>query len=217
MKTPGNPHGNYSLASERIVSAVGDLIGAPVRPTALIEVPSGFESYFQGDGRGLRECVAHGSLLLEGDVIESNALDHLKRDDNLRRQPALIALWKWCLGEDAQWLYSAEEDYSIWSFDHGCWFDSQEAPWDSDFLAESTNSQPLEELGVVKGMDSAHFHEMASRLESVTHRQLLEAVATVPESWDVKVQDLETVAWFLYVRRRPVADVLRLAAARVAS
>lgn len=208
IKTVGNPHGDHSLAAEQIVSAVGRLIGAPVRPTALIQIGDGLEDWKHGDGRLLRAGIGHGSLLLEGDPMESDILEHLNEDDNRRRQPAIIALWEWCLGQDAQWLYAHSDENSIWSFDHDCWFDGHERPWTAAHLTTVVNSRS-ELLAPPTGMDPDRFSEVADVIEAVQPNQLLEAVAAVPEAWPIETPELETVAWFLYARRRTVADSLR--------
>ncbi|MBB6567004.1 hypothetical protein HPO96_31200 [Kribbella sandramycini] len=208
IKPLGNPQGDQILVTEQLVSAAGRLIGAPVRPTALIEIPEELSGWKYGEVHRLSAGIAHGSLNLEfADVIDE--LLYTSDDDNARRQPALAALWDWCLGEDEQWLYDLRDDHSIWTFDHGLWLGGGFG-WSGDQLAHDVAAnwwwtEP------VTGMDKAAFGDVADRIEAVTAEQLIEVVAGVPVAWDVPPFELETVAWFLYRRRTPVANRLRAA------
>lgn len=73
-----------------------------------------------------------GSLNLEGAVLETDpaAVHHVLDDSNHNEIPNLIALWALCnVQEDLQFLYDTNNDYEIWSIDHGFWFDSLPFPW----------------------------------------------------------------------------------------
>lgn len=212
IKVPGNPQGDRILVSEQIVSAVGALIGAPVRPTALIEIGPEHAGWQYGEYQRLRPCVAHGSLLLE-DAEVSDELLYARADDNARRQPALAALWDWCLGEDEQWLYEPGADYQVWSFDHGWWIGGA-GDWTAvDLQQVADRDWTWNETS--RHLDGAAFLEVADRLEAVTPNELIEAVCRVPAVWGVSDADLEAVAWMLHRRRGPVASRLRAMSAQV--
>ncbi|GAA1592189.1 hypothetical protein GCM10009804_55630 [Kribbella hippodromi] len=206
IKPLGNPQGDQILVTEQLVAAAGRLIDAPVRPTALVTVPHELAGWKYGETQRLASGVAHGSLNLpSADVVDE--LLYTFHDDNQRRQPALAALWDWCLGEDEQWLYDLDDDRSIWSFDHGLWLGGGFG-WSGDQLERDVGVDWSWDESVI-GMDKAAFHEVADRLHAVTVQQLLEAVACVPTAWQVPQFELETVAWLLYRRRTQVAVRLR--------
>src|SRR5690606_25854479 len=49
IKAPNNPQGSRSLIPERVVTHIGMVIGAPVRPIALVDIPDGMKvSYRPG-------------------------------------------------------------------------------------------------------------------------------------------------------------------------
>jgi hypothetical protein len=210
IKVIGNPQGDQVLVTEQLVSAAGRLIEAPVRQTAVVQIPEELAGWRYGEFQTLRAGVAHGSLHLESaDVIDE--LLYTARDDNARRQPALAALWDWCLGEDEQWLYDVSEDRSIWTFDHGLWLGGGFG-WSGDQLEVDVDTAwPWN--GSPEGMDPRAFMSVADRLEAVTQEDLLAVVGCVPLAWDVPQFDLETVAWMLYRRREDVAARLRAIAA----
>jgi hypothetical protein len=137
VKVLGNPQGNQGLVTEQIVSAAGRKIEAPVRPTALIDISNDFADWSYSPGRNLPPGVAHGSLLLDN-AEDGDVLSYLFDDDNRRRQPAMLALWDWCLGGDEQWLYELSSDKSVWSFDHGFWL-TGETGWTKEILTRNVD------------------------------------------------------------------------------
>lgn len=210
LKALGNPQGDQILATERIVSGAGALIGAPVRPVALVEIPDELAGWRYGEVHRLSPGIAHGSLLLErAEVIDE--LAYRTADDNARRQVLLLALWDWCMGEDQQWLFDTASDLSVWSFDHGFWIGGGEGDWTVDSL-ERTVDFNWQWQESPFGLDATVFHEAANALEALVPDALLRVVGGVPPEWGVSDPELETVAWFLWRRRTAVADRLRVMA-----
>lgn len=207
LKVLGNPQGDQILVTERIVTAAGELIGAPVRPISLVDVPLALAGWRYGEIEKLPTGIAHGSLVLEeAEVIDELTYRH--DDDNTVRQVYLLALWDWCLGEDPQWLYDTASDRSVWTFDHGFWIGGGEAHW-SEASLRRTVDLPWAWNESPSGLSAGTFHEVARRIESVTSDDLLNVVASVPTEWKVTDHELEAVAWFLHRRRVPVANRLR--------
>lgn len=207
LKVLGNPQGDQVLVTERIVSAAGELIGAPVRPISLVEIPPALAGWRYGETEKLPAGIAHGSLVLEqAEVVDE--LIYRDDDDNRVRQVHLLALWDWCLGEDQQWLYDTASERSVWSFDHGFWISGGEAHWSGTSLRRTVDLAWAWDESP-SGLSANTFHEVARRIESVTSDDLLRVVASVPTEWKVDDRELEAVAWFLHRRRVPVANRLR--------
>jgi hypothetical protein len=211
MKVLGNPQGDQVLTNEQIVSAAGALIKAPVRPTALIEIPLEVAGWQYGETERLRPGVAHGSLHLESADLTDLML-YQQLDDNANRQPALLGLWDWCLGEDEQWLYDLADARSIWTFDHGLWIGGG-FDWDANSIARTVDTPWSWPLPVI-GMNPTAFHQVADTLEGVSVSQIVDVIRVVPLEWGIPDSDLEAVGWMLYRRREPVAMRLRQLAAR---
>ena len=211
IKALGNPQGDLVLVSERVVSAVGELIGAPVRPTALVEITEAVAANRPGNLSFLRSGTAHGSLHLEPADVSDDVL-YTTSDNNPTRLPALAGLWDWCLGEDEQWIYAPSEDHSLWSFDHGLWI-GQGFDW-SAADAAALSQQDRRWNNRLRGADPVAFTQVAERIEAVTADEILGAVASVPLTWGISDTDLEALAWVLWIRRQPVAARLRELSAR---
>lgn len=184
----------------------GNLIGAPVRPVALIDIASTFQRVQYVDGRFIPQGVAHGSEVLPAAEDGDNLEVHLAKDDNATRVPAIMALWDWCLGSDEQWLFDLESHRAAWSYDHGLWL-TGESEWTSETLRRVVD-RPWEMTLTFRG-DRQAFAAVAERLDAVTVDDCLRVAASVPASWPISKNDLESVAWLLYRRRPGVAARLR--------
>lgn len=209
VKHRDNDHGVQSLIVERVVAAVGHLLDGPMRPAVLVTIPPAVAADPLLKGYGVSSGTAHGSEHLD-DCIEKDVLANTRDDGNSVRQPKFIALWELFAGEDPQWLYSREADNQVWSFDHGFWVSGGEmGDWGGDQLERTVHVwSPWE--GDVKNMDSRTFLKLADEIMSLSVENLVAAVATVPVSWGIPDYDLESMAWWLYSRRRHVSDRMRV-------
>jgi hypothetical protein len=213
VKVLGNPQGNQILVTEAVVSGVGTLINAPVRPTALVAIPPQITGVGYGGGYRFRDGIAHGSLHLEN-AEERDTIEHQRNDGNQDRRGPLAALWDWCLGADPQWLYDMGNDYSIWSFDHGFWLGGDGGDWTTAMLTRLVDT-PWQWTEAISTVHPSSLEECALRLRSVSSVDILRVLATVPRDWGTDDRTLETLGWFLFCRRLRVADRLDATAANL--
>ncbi|WP_416417189.1 HipA family kinase [Paenarthrobacter aromaticivorans] len=208
IKHSHNDHGVQSLMVERVAAAVGLMLQAPLCPVELVHVPGSIARDPLLAGFGVMSGTAHGSESVE-DAIEKMELVHTRDDGNRFRQPRFIALWELFAGEDPQWLYSRQDDFQVWSFDHGFWVSGGEmGDWGGDELEQTVNYwSPW--MGDVRHMDPATFLDVADSVASLSVEDLLAAVATVPVSWGIPDHDLESLAWWLFSRRRHISDRMK--------
>ncbi len=206
IKVPNQSQGPRVLATEQIVSAIGRLIGAPVRDTALIEVTSDWEGWVIAPGLTLEPCIAHASLELPH-ATESDSQEYMRDDDNSRRWARWVALWDWCMGADGQWLYEHDADRSMWSFDHNLWIHDQRE-WGRD----TCNGGTLVDWrwrGDWSGIDASELMVVADLLDEVKQEDICSACYAVPAEWNVPVDDLDALVEMLFKRRAGVAARLR--------
>ncbi|TCM45556.1 hypothetical protein [Kribbella sp. VKM Ac-2568] len=209
LKWPDNPHGSLSLAHKMIVAQVGQLIGAPVRPVALIHVdPALVEDYYIGGERPVAGTFFASELL--HDVEEHTTITRVARDGNSHRFPHYLALWDLCLGTDLQLLYHLTEHHQVWSIDHGLWFDSLEADWSPDLLAERVDKHwPWPEEALPAGLDGSAFRSAADAVDGLTGTDLANIMGSVPLESGVSDQSLRALAMFIHARRPTVSQRLR--------
>lgn len=208
IKPANNPQGARSLIPERIVTRIGQKIGAPVRPIALVAIPADLRFTYL-PGYSLRPGLAHGSLNLDQTMLVDDWRGKAGRDGNRRRAAYISGLWDLCLGTDEQWLSHFDEDAAIWSFDHGFWLGGEvdlsvealrrigQAPWENDCL--DTASQDA-------------LRTVATAIENLRLEDFQEAAASVPLEWGTSETELSAVADLLHARRPGVASRLRTAA-----
>lgn len=208
IKPSNNPQGPRSLIPERIVTGIGQLIGAPVCPIALIDIPEDMAFVYQ-PGYSLRPGVAHGSLNLSPVMLVDDWRGKASRDGNRTRAAFVSGLWDLCLGTDPQWLSHFDEDSAIWSFDHGFWLGGES---DLDVAA-------LRRIGAspwsYDGLDTASrvaLQNAADAIEALTAESIQEVCHSVPIQWSTTVSELTAIGEHLLARVPGVVARLRQAA-----
>jgi hypothetical protein len=199
-----------SLAIERIVAQMGEVIGAPVCTTSLVRIPPELAGWEPRPGQRLTAGLAHASKALEhADEAGRPALSFRSQDDNQRRHVGLYALYDWCFGYDAQWLYDLDDDRRIYSHDHGLYLPPVGSGSVEQAALIAAVDVPNELPDARDGLLPAAVDEIAEELESVDRVMIADVLNSVPSSWPVSDDVLEVVGWFLERRAPAVAERLR--------
>jgi hypothetical protein len=200
-----------SLAVEQIVAGVGRLIGAPVCETSLIRIPDALAGTVLRAGFSpLQAGLAHASLAIDhADEAGRPSLIARARDDNSRRHVGVYALYDWCFGADAQWLYDLDNDRMTYSHDHGLYFPpAGTGGWTRQDLISQVD-QPNQLPDAPAGLSGEAVKQVALALDEVSRDDLVKVLSAVPASWPVPNEDLEALGWFLETRAPAVAARVR--------
>jgi hypothetical protein len=205
------PGQQASVAIEHIVAGVGRLIGAPVCTTSLIRIPLALAGWEPRPGIPITEGLAHASLALSHcDEQGRPALAARGQDDNRRRHVGAYALYDWCVGADAQWLYDLDRDRTLYSHDHGLYFPpAHQGYWTQPDMIAGVDI-PHELPDPRNDLLASAVDEVAAALDAVKRDELASILNSVPSSWPVTDEDLEALGWFL--ERRAPAVALRVRA-----
>lgn len=206
-KWPGNDHGDQSLAHEWIVAKLGQWLEAPVCEPALVAVDGQLVNGVSANGISLPAGTYFGSRYQAG--AESTTVEWVERDGNASRFARLLALWEWCLGEDAQFFYDARQDLQVWSFDHGLWFANYEPAWSVARVRDLTHAAWEWPDGQRFGVSADSLVAAADRVASVDEAVLIGILEQVPLSWTVTDEVLAAIGEFLLTRAPTVEQSLR--------
>lgn len=203
------PGQEASVATEHVVARVGRLIGAPMCETSLIRIPDALAGYPVTPTATLSAGLAHASLALARADEQRPSLAARAQDDNSRRHVGVYALFDWCCGTDAQWLYDLDNDRAVYSHDHGLYFPPTSAGgWTEAELTASLDA----DCGLPDtpdGLSKQAIEDTAQALETVTRDSLASILNSVPASWPVDNTQLEALGRFLEHRAPAVATRLR--------
>lgn len=210
IKGIGNGHGNQALVTERVVAGVSEHLDLPAVPTYVVDVPNVFSGYTLDKDRQTRLSPgpAHASTHIE-DAVERDKLDLRNRDNNPIRHAGVAAMWDLFLGQDDQWLYDIQNDYSTWSYDHGLWLARSTNDWDEQMLRNLCDQEWQVRVDP-RGFDPYALRDLAARLRSIEPTALISVAESVPVEWGTPDTDLEALCWFIYRRSRRVAGRLEV-------
>jgi hypothetical protein len=122
----------------------------------------------------------------------------------------VYALYDWCCGADAQWLYDLNNDRTLYSHDHGLYFPPPgKGGWTISDLVTVVDV-PYQLPDPPDGLLATAIDELAASLEDVDRSSLVSIMNRVPTSWPVSDDELEALGWFLEYRAPAVAERLRL-------
>lgn len=205
VKPINNGQGPRVLVAEYIVGKLGQLIGAPVCETSVVEIPPALAGWEFRPGLALVPGLGHGSVAVQ-DAFEEYALNYRDRDNNRVRHAGVLALYDWCFGNDDQWLYSETQDRKVYSHDHGLYFPNQDL-WTEDSLAAHVDRAHLLD-GPHVNLDKAELTRLSGALRGVTRKQLRAVLSDVPLVWPATDSELASIGCFLERRANAVADRL---------
>ncbi|WP_284829909.1 hypothetical protein [Corynebacterium mastitidis] len=192
-----------------MASAIGERIGAPVRPWTLLGIPEDLVSTPIGEGtqryRLPSTPVFASRALHTADVADR--LEDIGRDDNRVRVPRLIALWYLCNADDLQVLYDDAADRQIWSVDHGLWFGSYEVPWHLAPVTEQAGRPVLPRIPAP--ISASHWDAAIESVDRLSMDVTDAVLAALPESWRVSPDDPATLVRYAYHRKEPTKAKLR--------
>lgn len=210
VKAMGNGQGDIALVNEAVSCGLAQILGASMRPGMLVSLPQRFDGMrLSMSGHRARAGLAHASKHLESGE-EGEWFQFRQHDNNRVREVGIYALWDLCLGQDEQWLYELNSDYSIWSHDHSMWFALQSEEWDQDMCRRLVDTPwTVDETQYpVTALSASTFHDFAQRLRDLSVDQILDVLSRVPPEWGKTNRDLEVLGWMIYRRSKAVAQRL---------
>jgi hypothetical protein len=209
-KAPNNPQGGMVPVNEQVVGRLAVLAGIAVCEPALVNIPEDLAGIEICPGYVLEECVAHGSLAVDGAVEVRANLSHRSEDDNARRQAGYLVLHDWLWGGDDQWLRVAANGNEYFSHDHGHYFPGG-PNWTVEGL-EAAKDQPHPSPSTADGLDADELERLADRLDALKKEEIAAHVEVLPEAWPIGATEIAAIVDFAVHRAATVAARTRILA-----
>lgn len=186
------------LVADYVVGKMGELIGAPVPPVRLIEVPNIL--IMPGTMlEGFEAGVGHGSAFMSG-CSDAYDVRYPEDGDNRDRYAALAVLFGWADCEDRQYLLATSPPHSVWAIDFGMFFCGTDE-WSVESLANAHEADIDRLVASAALVAPADLAPLLARLAGVTDNQIGQIVSEPPDEWGVSLDDRIGLAKYLASRR----------------
>jgi hypothetical protein len=126
----------------------------------------------------------------------------------------IYALYDWCFGDDAPWLYDRDDDHSIYSFDHGLYFPPNSGCWNPALLRESVEVKAWEyALERLRSGERAQVVDVDGRVSEISEDVDLQVVVVPPETAEQRdaFEEAQQVFSNLRAAVHPLEDVQAVA------
>lgn len=208
VKAKSSYVGWRSLFNEQVIGRLGQALGAPVPPIALIDVPNELiAGLFQM--RHMLDGIAHGSRVISH-VTDSDTVRNYRIPENRARFAALAVLYGW-VGVDDVWelefIYDQSPSGMVYSVDHGDFF-PRGPEWRARDLERHPPAIPNPTLRFRCGLRRAELSAVAAELSRMSNTMIAEAVSAPPDRWEVPIEDRIAVARYLSLRRDELLAIL---------
>ncbi|OFR40946.1 HipA family kinase [Corynebacterium sp. HMSC077D03] len=200
-----NDHGIESTINEVAASVIGRRIDAHIRPWKIIYVPDSLVGKYIGSstqGYRLPALPLFGSLNLHTGFLHQDpqTIPFVTDDANFNHVPKLVALWALCnVQQDLQFLSDSADDHSLWSIDHGFWFDSHPRPWQFAPLETLVGRTPIpliREAMPTSGWDKAI--ESLNRLDNSLKKEISNEM---PIEWRIDKANTDKLVDYVLSRK----------------
>ncbi len=182
------------------------MIGAPVGSVELLWLDREVaESDFAT--MHMKPGILHGSVFLD-EFEPSYEIEHMDEPDNAHRFARLAVLYGWAFADDHQYLYRRSSPHLVASVDHD-YFLFGAPEWDPATLLEAPAAEP--DKVIVEGafLSREVVALSAEVLKGVESDAIADAVALLPASWGVGLDERVALASYFEKRRRQLLDAVR--------
>ena len=191
------------IVNDHIAGRLGAMIGAPVPPIAVVDIPGALIKVTPDMGH-VTSALAHGSRFLRECTERINDIDHLDANGNRARFARLAVFFGWVGGSDHQFIYDKAEPHRVHSVDHGHFF--HEGPdWTIDKLGQAPAAAANDMLMKKCQLTKDELIGACRSLRAVTDDQIAEIVAGPPDEWGITIDERVAVAHYLATRRDQLA------------
>ena len=197
-------HCGKAIVNEQIVARLGALLGAPVCPTLLVEIPAELCN-IEPQMNDISPGLAHAIEYID-DCSERAGIDHTGLRENRERFASLQVLYTWMFAGDHQLIYRTSPPHLVYSVDHGHFFPGG-PNWTVQSIAGVTAILQYDTMFNAAAITSAERTNTLSCLGRLSDREIDDIVAIPPSSWGI--DHAERVALSTMIKNRK-SEILAL-------
>ncbi len=188
------------IINDQIVSRLGKALGAPVAEPHIVEVSSELIdldptfSYF-------KPGTAHGVVWLPECSDDREYIKYIEEPDNRSRFALLSVLYGWVYAQDHQFIYSKKIPPYVFSVDHGHFFPSG-PNWSIVSLSNAPPAQIDSRISQRAKFTPEELRQSLDALDSIDEETILKAIASIPVSWNITIEERIALAEYLLRRQQ---------------
>lgn len=191
------------IFNEHVAGRLGALVGAPIPPIALIEVPQELNDLNPSMSH-FHAGTAHGLRSITNVSERINDISYSQQPENRLRFAALAVFHAWLLAGDRQFLYQNEPPNLVYSVDHGHFFPGGPT-WTTGGLASAPTATLADDLIATCALTKHELSPAVAALNAITAEQIAEAVGKPPSTWGVDLSERIELARYLWRRRAEIS------------
>lgn len=194
-------HCGKAIVNEQIVARLGFLLGAPVCPTLLIEIPEELCN-IEPQMNDISPGLAHAINFID-DCSERAGIDHTGVAENRERFAHLEILYTWMHAGDHQLIYRTTPPHLVYSVDHGHFFPGG-PDWSVQTLASAAAILQYDQVFTVAAITRAERSNVLAKLTAITDTQIDEIVAGPPASWGIDLIERAALSAMIKSRKSQI-------------
>lgn len=206
----GQQKGGRALVTEQVVARLGAIIGAPVVPVSIVDLPPDLvkdDSELSHMPAGLCHGCRYVPKCTDKAWVRPNDLAPYRASFAL-----LAMLYGWVIPDDHQVIYSTVPPPALYSVDHGHFLPGGPGTWNAGTLAAAPIAAPDARIVNDCQLTQTELEAAVTPLRGVTNESLAEIVAVSPRDWLPSIDDRVALAEYLAARRDTLVSAFPAAA-----
>jgi hypothetical protein len=187
-----------AISNDCIAANLAALIGAPVPPSAIVEMRQELIST-SPELAHFAAGTAHGSRIME-DCRDGGGIEHVDTGANRKRFASLAIFNGWLSHNDRQFLYHKTSPFTVYSADHGHFFPGG-PNWSVASLQQAGPAVADQDIVNACQLTADDLRQACEPLKAVKPEQIAQALASAPIQWGVTADEREELAAYLAKRR----------------
>ncbi len=194
-------HCGKAIVNEQIVARLGILLGAPVCPTLLVEIPAEL-CEIEPQMKDISPGLAHAIEFVDN-CSDRAGIDHTHVEKNRERFACLEVLYTWMYAGDHQLIYQTVPPHLVYSVDHGHFFPGG-PNWTTQTLASAATILQFDQVFAIAAITGAEREGVLIKLAAITDTQVNDIVNIPPAIWGIDSAERIALSEMIKIRKSQI-------------